>query len=352
MLRSKCWVLQNHNFRPCRHPGREFKTAAVLHSHSSFSEENLGILNEIMDSAALRKLNEFFKRTFSTEPMESLDWSRFHYCSPISPGDVLEVELAASEKLGFEHTLLAVTDHDTIDGCLQLRLMRPDLADRVAISEELSFAFADQVFHLGIIGIPVDRAREHHSRLQALAARRQLGDMFETLQGLGCLVILNHPYYQQSRVQSHEELLVQLLQSYGWGIDALEFNGLRSHAENIRTMELAEWAGKPVVGGGDRHSTFASLVISASREATGYDEFIEEVKAGRSTVVCKPDYFLPLCWKIFVRVLQGVRAYRQITFYNRVPISQHLVDGWIYPDYFAGAAHFLSRIIERLGLAR
>jgi len=291
MPRPKCWILENYDYRRCESPEREFTSAVALHTHSYHSEENLGALNALMSKPILRNINEMFRNAFSEKAKEELDYSNLHYCPPISPVEVYELERDAAAELGFGRLLIGITDHDKIAACLELLEARPETADRVAISEELSFYYKCQEFHLGVIGIPAEGADEHHKTLQELAAHGDNRGIFDLLRSLRPqpLVILNHPLYRLRPLADHDQILLSLLNDFVDSIDAIEFNGLRPRAENDAAVDLARRFKLPVVGGGDRHSPLPSLVLSASRRATTIEEYIEEVKAGGGVTICKRD---------------------------------------------------------------
>lgn len=352
MARPNCWIIEDYEFRPSSRPQKEFACAVALHTHSYHSEENLGALNDIMELPILRNLNEIFKRSFRDKAKEELDYDNLHYSPPISPEEVYELELASASELGFEKMLLAITDHDKIAASQELLETRPDLRRATVISEELSFSFRDQEFHLGVLGIPAFDADEIHKLLQDQAGEGNVDGLFESLRGSGCLVILNHPLFAMNKHNNHEQLVYSLLRRYGWAIDALEYNGMRRFEENERVLELARVLQKPIIGGGDRHTPLPSTVLSATREANNFREFFEEVREGRTAAICTPQYFTPHGWKMFVRILYYVEAYRRIVFYKNVPITGFPIDNRIAPDYFADLARFLLRILRALRLVR
>ena len=354
MSRRQIWVIDDYRYRRLSRESlvREYPLAAVLHTHSYHSEEDLAPLNDVMALPVLRRFNGIFRRVFKTKAKEALDYSNLYYCPPISPREVYELELASARELGFEEILMAVTDHDKIAGCLELLDERPDLEPLTTVGEELSVPYEGDEFHLGVFGIRRDGAEQLHARLQELAGRGALDDLFELLDERGCLVVLNHPLYNMRRAGNHLILLRRLLGRYGWAIHALEFNGLRRPEENDAVVALARQFGKPVVGGGDRHSPIPSVVLAAAREAATFDDYLEEVKRGGGVTVCKPDYFQPHAWKMFVRILFYVAAYRRITFYKDTPITSFALDDRIVPDYFAGVAGFLLKTLSALRLVR
>ena len=350
MSRPKCWIIEDFDYRPSRAPSEEFTCAVALHTHSYHSEEELSELNDIMSLPLLRHFNEAFKRAFREKAKEELDYGNLHYSPPISPEEVYDLELESAKELGFEQMLLAITDHDKIAASQELIETRPDLQSSTVISEELSFPFNGQVFHLGVLGIPLKEADEVHKGLQEAAGKGELDEMFGLLRENGCLVILNHPLFNMKKVENHGRILNDLLARHGGGIDAFEYNGMRRHDENDRVLDLAQAAGKPVIGGGDRHTPLPSTVISATREATTFPDFFEEVREGRVVSICLRDYFKPHGWKMFVRILHYVKEYRRILFYKNVPITGFPIDDRILPDIFADISNFLLRWLHRLRL--
>ncbi len=354
MPRPEYWIIENYDYRPCKPGRREFNTAVALHTHSYHSEESLGSLEWLMDKPILNRFNEFFKRSFRSKAKEEMNYADLYYCPPISPLEVYELERGSAEELGFEKFLLAITDHNKIAAGQELLDARPDLEPVTAISEELSFLYDGEEFHLGVIGIPTDKADEHHKTMLERGRNGDTEGLFEFIESLkpSPLLILNHPFYKLDTMPDHEERLLRLLREHGDSIHAFEFNGLRPRKENEDTLDLARRFRKPVIGGGDRHSPLPSLVLSVSREAETIGDFIEEVKRGGGSAICKSDFFLPQGWKIFVRILHYVQVYRQITFYKRVPITDYPLDDRIIPDYFADAAGFILAILRWFKLVR
>jgi hypothetical protein len=354
MSRPEYWIIENYDYRPCKPSRAEFRSAVALHTHSYHSEESLGSLEWIMEMPVLRWFNNIFKRAFREKAKEELNYGDLYYCPLVSPLEVYELERKSAEAFVTEKFLLAITDHNKIAACQELLEARPDLAPVLAISEELSIFFEEEEFHLGVIGIPTEHADEHHKILQEYGPKGHIGSLFDYLTALKPqpLVILNHPFYQLDTAPEHGPRLLRLLRKYGSYVHAMEFNGLRPRKENDATLDLAWQFRKPVVGGGDRHASIASLALAVSREAETMNDFIEEVKGGTGVSILKNDYFFPHSWKIFVRILQYVQYYRRITFYKGVPITDYPIDERIIPDYFADAAGMILKVLKWFRLVR
>jgi len=126
---------------------------------------------------------------------------------------------------------------------------------------------------------------------------------------------------------------------------------MRRREENDQVLELAQQWRKPVVGGGDSHLLVASSVLSLSRAAT-YNDFIAEVKDGHAVPFVTPDYFAPLNWKLFLRVLFFMSRYRQIASYKGQPVAAMLDRRRVLLDPVGTVSRGLLALVSALGLAR
>jgi predicted metal-dependent phosphoesterase TrpH len=261
----------------------------------------LAALNQVVQLGFMRPLSGILQNSFGLGGVSDLNYAEITFNPPYSPQDVYEMEAAAAANWGFDGVHLAITDHDEFAGSLALLRGRPDLKGRIAVSEELSLWFQGHLFHLGVSHMPESAVEETHTRMQAAARGERYDELFETLAVSGCLVALNHPLLAWKAGEKTIPV-AELLSRYGWAIHALEVNGMRSREENDRVLELARHWRKPVIGGGDSHVLVASSIFSVSRAAT-FKDFIVEVKDGHAVPFVTPDYFAPLKWKLFLRVL-------------------------------------------------
>jgi hypothetical protein len=296
-------------------------------------------------------LRAIVRRAFGLNGIPNLTYKDLHYNPPYTPEEVLRMETEAAGVLGFDQIQLAITDHDEISGSVELRQRRPAEAHRIALGEELSLRFEGHLFHIGITGLPVDRAAETHAALQLAARAGRLDDVFELLRATRCLVVLNHPLIPWTPNSDSGVVAQSLLRRYGHAIDALEFNGMRGGEENDRVLELARYVKKPVVGGGDSHLLLASSTVCGSG-ADNYADFVEEVKSGRGIPVIKSDYFAPMRWKLFLRVLYFMAHYRQIGYFRGEPVATMLEHRIVLLDPVGGMAQVFLNLTTALGLAR
>jgi hypothetical protein len=174
--------------------------------------------------------------------------------------------------------------------------------------------------------------------------------LFETLASSGCLVVLNHPLVSWG--PGPESIpITDLLTRYGWAIHAFEVNGMRRREENDRVLELARQWRKPVVGGGDSHLLVASSIVTLS-QAASFQDFIAEVKSGHAVPFVTPDYFAPLNWKLFLRVLFFISRYRQIASYKGQPVNAMLGRRRVLLDPVGFASRAFLSLVSALGLSR
>jgi predicted metal-dependent phosphoesterase TrpH len=350
MRRRSAWKIENYTYRECPQPEREFGYAVSLHNHSCHSSEKLAALNQVVKLAFMRPLSGVLQRSFGLAGVSDLNYAEITFNPPYTPEDVYQIESAAAARWGFNGVHLAITDHDEFAGSMALLRGRPDLDGRIAISEELSLWYQGHLFHLGVSGLPESGIDETHAQLQSAARGGRYDELFEMLAASGCLVVLNHPLIAWA--PGPETIpITDLLTRYGWAIHALEVNGMRRREENDRVLELARQWRKPVVGGGDSHLLVAGSILSLS-QAASYREFIAEVKDGHAVPFVTPDYFAPLKWKLFLRVLFFMSRYRQIASYKGQPVAAMLERRRVLLDPVGSASRGFLALVSALGLAR
>jgi predicted metal-dependent phosphoesterase TrpH len=350
MTRRSAWKIENYTYRECPHPEREFGYAVSLHNHSCHSVEKLAALNHVVKKTFMRPLSGILQNSFGLGGVSNLNYADVTFNPPYTPEDVYRMEAAAAGKWGFDGVHLAITDHDEFAGSLELLRGRPDLNGRIALSEELSLWFQGHLFHLGVSHLTEIEIEQTHTQIQAAARAGRYDELFETLAASGCLVVFNHPLLPWGP-GAKEIPATELLSRYGWAIHALEVNGMRPREENDRVLELARQWRKPVVGGGDSHLLVASSVISLSHAAT-FKDFVAEVKDGHAVPFVTPDYFAPVRWKLFLRVLFFISRYRQIASYQGEPVAAMLKGRTVLLDPVGAASRAFLNLVCALGLAR
>jgi predicted metal-dependent phosphoesterase TrpH len=173
---------------------------------------------------------------------------------------------------------VTITDHDSIDGCLEFLDRHPDASD-FFVSEEIECRFpgTDLKVHIGAYDID----ERIHRAIQPLRA-----NVFEAaafLRAEGVLHTLNHPFFF-FRGQVPLTVYLDLMAAFS----AFEVrNGTMLRAQNeLADRIVAQWysTGRPLaaVGGSDSHTL--SGVGTTFTEAPGATsrEFLQSVRAGRA----------------------------------------------------------------------
>ncbi len=175
-------------------------------------------------------------------------------------------ELAKRRGMDF----VTITDHDTIDGCLELA-GRPDCF----VSEELTARFAGepQAVHVLCYGItPGD-----HEWLQAHAGDLEACAAYLHEQGIACA--LAHPFYNVAAplTARHRRRLAELFPV--WEVR----NGSRAAELNMPAVVYVETHGSTGIGGSDDHAGVdIGRTFTEAPAASAPDEFLARLRAGEA----------------------------------------------------------------------
>jgi hypothetical protein len=284
-----------------------WRAAFSLHNHSSCSRETLDFLPDIARGIPLVAwLFEARLRKYARLHGRPLDFDRAYWRPPLDAAALLACEERSIRDRLQVTPLVAITDHDTIEGPVHLRA-RSIAAPPVSVEWTVHYGRAE--FHLGVHNLPPTVAGEVIAALNAHTQRPTVDGLPALLSWIceapTAFVVLNHPLWDLAEVGQvrHESALLALLRTHGRFIHALELNGYRRWSENRRVVPIAEGFGLPLVGGGDRHGLTPSTMLNVS-DATSWDEFASDLRDGASTsTVVLPEYFEPFA----ARILQGVR---------------------------------------------
>jgi hypothetical protein len=280
-----------------------FQTGVSLHSHTLHSRESLDFIqrataNTPWLSGAIRKQMDKYRALKGRD----LDLKRAWWTPPLSPRHAWNVERNQIQEQLDRTALVSITDHDTIDGCLQLQML-DDMRD-CPISVEWTIPFRGTFFHVGVHNLPLESANEMMRAMHEFTAaplEDRIAGMLEWLgQDARTLLILNHPMWDENHVgeAAHREYVEAFLQQFRPFLHALELNGLRPWKENQKSTQLAESCGLPVISGGDRHGREPNACMNLTNAGT-FAEFVEEVRRdGWSDILFMPQYREPLKMRI------------------------------------------------------
>lgn len=171
--------------------------------------------------------------------------------------------------------LVTITDHDSIDGCLEFLDRHPDAPD-FFISEEIEcwMPGAPIKVHIGAYGID----ERIHAGVQPL--RRNVFDVVAYLRQQHVVYSLNHLFFFYRRQIPLEKYVTAMLDAF----PAFEMrNGamLREHNELIETVVAGRAA---AIGGSDAHTLRRVGTTFTEAEGRTREEFLDSLRAGRTRV--------------------------------------------------------------------
>jgi predicted metal-dependent phosphoesterase TrpH len=349
--RARCWIVDGLSLKPCGPETlRGHRSWVSLHNHTTHSVENIASLNWVVKLWYMRPFEGLLQRAFGLAPGERIDYRDVTYHPQVAPDALRLVEQGQAQRLGLAGLILAITDHDEIAGGVELTAQHPSLASCLPLGVELSMPFEGHVFHLGVSGLPADTAAGELACLRSSCSRGDADSVLERLGRLGCLVVLNHPLLPWDNGTMPETAVRRLMARHGHAIDALEFNAMRSLAENEAVLALADRLRKPIVGGGDSHLLVpgAAGCVTAAQRFAG---FVDEVRSGCTQTLLNVDYFTSLRWMLTLRVLSFIARYRQTARFRGEPVATILGGRRVLLDpvgraagWFVGAARRLGRV--------
>jgi predicted metal-dependent phosphoesterase TrpH len=173
--------------------------------------------------------------------------------------------------------LVTITDHDSLDGCLELLDRHPDAPD-IVMGEEIECRVPDGDLrvHVGVFGL----TERHHREVQPL--RGNVLEAAAYLRSQGAALVLHHPFHFFRGEMEVGTYLARLLPL----VHAVETRNATMQASHNQLSEQAgrAWTGGPLgrTGGSDAH--VVRHVAAAFTEAPGRtrEEFLESLKRGDS----------------------------------------------------------------------
>jgi predicted metal-dependent phosphoesterase TrpH len=186
--------------------------------------------------------------------------------------------------------VVTITDHDSIDGCLEFLDRHPDAADFIVGEEVECFyplsakqqrAHGPLRIHVGVLGLN----ERQHRELQPF--RRDVFELVQYLRSQDLFFAINHLFFFFRRQVPLDEYVGRMLALFS----ALEArNGAMLEAQNSLISRLCDEAardrGVPYVftGGSDAHTLRAVGTTWTSVECSTRDEFLAGLRAGGGVV--------------------------------------------------------------------
>jgi predicted metal-dependent phosphoesterase TrpH len=186
--------------------------------------------------------------------------------------------------------LVCLTDHDSIDGCLEFLDRHPEATDFI-VGEEVECFYPLSVkqqrahgplrIHLGVLGL----TERHHRELQPF--RRNVFDLVEYLRSEDVFFAINHLFFFFRNQVPLDEYVGRMLTI----VPAFEVrNGAMLEAQNALIERLCDEAarergtGYVFTGGSDAHTLRSVGSTWTSVDCTTRDEFLAGLRAGRGTI--------------------------------------------------------------------
>jgi predicted metal-dependent phosphoesterase TrpH len=195
---------------------------------------------------------------------------------------------------------VAITDHESIDGCLALLDARPELEPEIIVGEEVEARFPDtgQWVHVNVFGL--DEAT--HREVQRL--RPNVLDLVGYLRQRRLLHVLNHPFLSyrfQKRPRAYVEEILELFDHFEAG-NSMMSPGHTEAAEAMLAYARAVGLRKTAVAGSDAHQpddVGSSFTLAPGRTAA---EWLSSVGRGECLLSTAPLGFPRLLANVYSAV--------------------------------------------------
>ena len=185
-----------------------------------------------------------------------------------------EAVYAAAKARGMD--LVAITDHDTIDGALDFLSRHPEEEPRVIVGEEVEVRLAKtgRWIHLNVYGVD-ERIHEDLARLR--------GDALETIDYLSrrrMPFVLNHPFQSFRSIRAARRHLAILMPL----VPAVEVCNSTSPRIQRRVLEaMLDGLANPAcarIGGSDAHTTRRIAAAYTVAPGATKSEFLDSIRRG------------------------------------------------------------------------
>jgi hypothetical protein len=309
MRKSQIHLFWNDDLRVKR-----FQTGVSLHGHTMRSREKLGVVPRYAAHLPVAGgLLALYQRRHRQRHGCVIDFSRAYWTPPAPEREALRIERGQIEhELGL-NSMVSITDHDTIDAPLHLRVL--DEARGLPISMEWSVPLGQTTLHLGVHNLPPDDAHHWVNAMSGYTRHPSpdlLADLLAALDDRqSVLVVLNHPIWDEEAVgaDQHMAAVRDFLSGYGHWVHGIEVNGLRPWPENSAAIELARAVHLPLVSGGDRHGLEPAAVLNLTNAAS-FGDFVGELREDKiSDLLFMPHYREPFRFRYLEAIWDVVRDY-------------------------------------------
>ncbi len=267
-------------------------------------------------------------------------WRSLHLIDPqdcyVSP----ERAFATARARGMD--FVCFTDHNTIDGALDLLSRHPEEEPRVIVGEEVEVTFpgSSQWLHINVYG--VDEAL--HDDLNRL--RGNCFEMIDELTARGIFFVLNHPFQSFGSIRRARRDLASVLWRFP-AVEVLNSTSPRCHERVLREI-LGSGAPQPVawVGGSDAHTLPRIAAVHTAAPGATKEEFLANVRRGRSAVLGQSQGLGALVRDVYLVVGEYYRRLygRNYPFPLRRRLKNAFWSGLLFPGVLLGVPAILPAL--------
>jgi predicted metal-dependent phosphoesterase TrpH len=177
--------------------------------------------------------------------------------------------------------LVTITDHDSIDGCLDFLNRHPDTSD-FFVSEEIECRFPDVDLKVHVAAYDITEAI--HREIQPL--RRDVFEAAAYLRSKGVFYAFNHPFFFFRGQMPIDQYLAAIANHFP-AVEARNGTMLREHNELTEAI-VARWAAGGVAlattGGSDAHTLRGVGTTYTEAPGATLAQFLASLRAGRARV--------------------------------------------------------------------
>ncbi len=233
-----------------------------------------------------------------------------------------------------EMDLVTITDHDSIDGCLQLLEQDPAKIRDFIIGEEVTVPLPE--FQSKIHVAVYDISEPQHNEITRL--KENFDDLMGYLKSQRILHGLNHILFGFPKPEYARKFLEKMIESF----DVFEvWNGaISSHQNQLIWDTFRRIPGKTLIGGSDAHTLLRLATSYTMAPGANKQDFLTSIQEGKTQIHGKDGYF----YHVFNDAMGVYLAYfRDVAFRNEVHRTWSLYKkirnsfGWAFylPVWFA-----------------
>jgi predicted metal-dependent phosphoesterase TrpH len=238
-------------------------------------------------------------------------WRKLRLIDPqdcyVAPDELYRVALAR----GMDY--VCFTDHDTIDGALDVLGRHPEAEPRVIVGEEVETYFPDDGswIHLNVYGVD----EEMHRDLTRL--RPNCFELVAELRRRDALFALNHPFQSFRTVRAARRHLAEILPLVP-AVETSNSTSPRSH-RGILEAWLGATAGAPGVflGGSDAHTVSRIASVRTAAPGDTKEAFLDAVRRGECAIEGREQGAL----RLVADVYSVIGAYYRTLYGPRYPLG-------------------------------